>query len=172
MIDDMMSFTDKPIFPTYAFFVDQRPSWGSARGKAAYQAAIAAEARMHVSSPIVSDDVEVDILFSSELPEKLLDVDNAAKATLDAMTGVVFLDDRQVRALHVLRFDRSKPLHVSGRLAPLRAILARVVDHSVWVNVYSRSRADELGPDAVEALRKKHFLRASTMTVQPRSKSK
>ena len=40
---------------------------------------------------------------------KVGDLDNRAKATLDALTGLVYDDDKQVSELHIHRIDGQRP---------------------------------------------------------------
>lgn len=53
---------------------------------------------------------EVVIIISFYFETKRGDIDNCAKAILDAMTGVLYNDDSQIGQLHLFKFkDKDKP---------------------------------------------------------------
>ena len=93
--------------PAYVLWVECRPSLGG-KGKAAYYDAVKKAARDEIGSPIPSDDIEVEIAYSTtEPPATRMDTDNVPKPTLDALTGVAYHDDRQVRHAECTLFDRA-----------------------------------------------------------------
>jgi Holliday junction resolvase RusA-like endonuclease len=50
-----------------------------------------------------------------ERPKKM-DIDNVCKCVLDAMNGIVYVDDRQVVSLHATkRYDTISSVHVCVR---------------------------------------------------------
>jgi len=137
-----MEYVDKTI-PAYGFWAPNRPT--SSGGKKAYQDALADAARKEINKPITTNDIELEVLYVTTAPAaETLDVDNVGKPTLDALKGVVYLDDRQVRAVRIVKFDKSQPIRISGRIGPLKAIWWSDNSHAVWIWVYSYSRSMEL----------------------------
>ena len=67
--------------PAYVLWVESRPST-KAKGKEAYVRAIQDAAKAEIAEPIHTDDVEVEIVYSTTAKEPP-DVDNAGKPTLD-----------------------------------------------------------------------------------------
>ena len=56
-----------------------------------------------------------DCLAGIERPKKM-DIDNVCKCVLDAMNGIVYVDDRQVVSLHATkRYDTISSVHVCVR---------------------------------------------------------
>ena len=53
-------------------------------------------------SDIIEDDVELNIMFFFKDNRKR-DIDSHLKAILDSMSGIVYLDDSQINALHVYK---------------------------------------------------------------------
>lgn len=139
-----MEYFDRTI-PVYGFWAASRPTQRSPAGRKVYQRAVAEAAKQVIDKPITSDDVEVEILYVTTAPEESLDVDNVGKPTLDALKGVAYSDDRQVRAMRVVRFDKTKPIHISGRVGPLETLWWSNNPHAVWIWIYSHSRSKELG---------------------------
>jgi Holliday junction resolvase RusA-like endonuclease len=158
-----VSHSFRPTGPAYSFKVDHRPSAGSAKGKAVYQAAIAEAARAAIQFPIESDDVEVDLFYSSRVGV-IVDLDNVVKPTLDALCGIAYVDDRQVRAVQAVRFDRTKALRVEGSAEQIEALILGKSDHVVWVNIYSDERLKAISSNTFGA-RWKRSLGYSTRRV-------
>jgi len=129
--------------------------------KEAYKDAVAKKAKRCIGRPIDSNDVEVEVFYASNEPEKTIDVDNIAKPTLDALKGIAYSDDRQVRGIRIVWFDKTRPAHLSGRIGPLKALFRAKKAHAVWINVYSESRAKQLvkklGIEGVRERRQKDY---------------
>ena len=53
-------------------------------------------------------DGEVAVTLRWFRPAKRGDLDNVAKATLDALRGVAYTDDKQITELHLFRYDDAK----------------------------------------------------------------
>jgi len=67
-------------------------------------------------------------------PAKIIDVDNAAKAILDTMKGIIFPDDRQIQHLSVSRIRHSDTLaYYLIMLRPVHAELEDVIDPTCCV---------------------------------------
>ena len=140
-----MQYVDGAAVPVYGFWVYQRPTRNSPAGYRAYVAALQGAARDEIDRPIEANDVEVEILYVTRDPRGALDVDNLGKPTLDALKGVAYIDDRQVRAVRIAKFDKTQPAQISGRIGPLRVLwLDDTRPHAVWIFVYSASRKADL----------------------------
>lgn len=139
-----MQYVDGSPVPVYGFFVYQRPTYNSPRGREAYYAAVQEAARGEIDRPIEAHDVDVEILYVTREPRHAIDVDGLGKPTLDALKGVAYVDDAQVRAIRVAKFDKTRPAHVSGRIGPVRALWQDDSHpHTVWIFIYSTSREAE-----------------------------
>lgn len=92
-----MQYADGGGVPVYGFFVHQRPTYNSPAGKVAYYAALQESARREIDRPIEAHDVEVEILYVTREPRQAIDVDALGKPTLDALKGIAYIDDAQVR---------------------------------------------------------------------------
>jgi len=139
--------------PLYQLFVYARPS-NSGKGRAAYMSAVKSEAKRRIPSPIQATDVEVSMLYSSRRSAELrIDIDNTLKPTLDALCGVAFADDRQVRAVTARLIDRTGPI-VLGFEDKLGHLLINSLMHGgddvVIVHIYSDTRLREEGYDVAE----------------------
>jgi crossover junction endodeoxyribonuclease RusA len=77
-------------------------------------------------------DVTVQITEFSEIATR--DLDNLAKPILDAMQGVAYINDRQVKALHVDRCD-IEGSYVVRYMSPVLAAALSEGDEFLWVRV-------------------------------------
>jgi len=141
---DLVLHLDGFSIPAHCFGVRARPSL-SGKSRDAYVAAVRGAAAAAIAAPITTADVEIEVFCSSQVPEAMVDVDNAAKPTLDALKGIAYVDDRQVCGLHVVRLDRTQEIAVTGRAAWIGFLSSTEAPHCVWINVYSPSRLKELG---------------------------
>ena len=133
-----MNFLHRPPHPVVGFAVPVRPT-RTGKGKHVYQRALAAAARREFPMPIRDADVELEIAYVPSAASARLDVDNIAKPTLDALTGIVYADGRQVRAVRLVKIDKTLPQNVAERFGPMMAIYFSGPIHGVWVWVYSAS---------------------------------
>jgi Holliday junction resolvase RusA-like endonuclease len=74
-------------------------------------------AQAHISTPITEDDIEFELLYSTLTKKGVrADIDNIIKPNLDALKGMAYNDDIQVRSVTATLFDRNKENIVSGRV--------------------------------------------------------
>lgn len=66
-----------------------------------------------VPFPINSKRIDIEIFFLSENSIRA-DVDNIIKPILDAMQGIVYFDDKQVRSVRVTAIPTNDVIHLSG----------------------------------------------------------
>jgi hypothetical protein len=131
--------------PAYLVWVDHRPS-SSGKGKTSYYAAVDAAARQEIEQPITAQDIELEIVYSTRTPPaERLDADNVNKPTLDALKGVAYRDDAQVRSVTVTLFDRSLKHVVDGRVEYMGRLFYSPLPDVVLIMIYSDSRLEELG---------------------------
>lgn len=144
--------------PVYIFWVHEKPR---TRNKERYKDAVAQAAKTHIPSPITAKDIEVEIVYSALVPRPLrADIDNIIKPTLDALNGVAYLDDSQVRSVTATLLDRTERSTVYGRVEHLWGLLDSRHQDVLLISVYSDSRLDELGgKEAVERIRYEEWSR-------------
>lgn len=135
--------------PAYDVWVEARPSFNG-KGKEVYYEAVRNAAREQIKSPIVSPDIEVEIIYSTAIAQaKRLDADNVNKPTLDALKGVAYIDDSQVRHADSTLFDRGTVGQVNGRVEHIGRLFYTPHPHVVLIRIYSDTRLAELGGPAV-----------------------
>lgn len=130
--------------PAYQVWVEHRPS-SSGKGKEAYFNAVKAGAA-EIGSPIAANDIEVEIVYSTVRKiAKRLDADNVIKPTLDALKGIAYRDDAQVRSVTATLFDRSANHVVHGRVEHMGRLFYSPNPDVVLVMIYSGTRLADLG---------------------------
>lgn len=133
--------------PAYHVWVEARPSFNG-KGKDAYYAAVKAAAAAVIDRPIASSDIEVEIIYSTAAPPgQRLDTDNVNKPTLDALKGVAYLDDKQVRHADATLFDRAGG-QVHGLVEHIGRLFYTPHPHVVLISLYSDTRLVELGGES------------------------
>jgi len=134
--------------PAYLVWVEHRPS-NSGKGREAYQEAVRLAAAREIAKPIPADDVEVDVIYSTlAKPAERMDADNVNKPTLDALKGVAYRDDAQVRSVTSTIFDRAASHRVAGRVEHMGRLFYSPHPDVVLIMIYSDSRLHELGGEA------------------------
>ena len=129
--------------PAYVIWVHHRPS--KHKGETPYKVAIRLAAQKQIASPIPSSDVEVEIIYSALTePDHQLDVDNYIKPTLDALKGIAYIDDKQVRNVSSARFNRHEDNRIGGLVQHMGELFYSGED-VVLINIYADARVAELG---------------------------
>ena len=131
--------------PAYVLWVEGRPTM-SGKGKGTYRDAVRTTAQRHVLGPIVADDVEVEIVYSTSRKSGIRsDIDNIIKPTLDALTGPAFVDDRQVRSVVATLWLQRERGVIGGSEEQLTRLAMSFGPDFVMISIYSDSRLRELG---------------------------
>jgi DNA-directed RNA polymerase subunit RPC12/RpoP len=132
--------------PAYIVWVEARPTH-QGKGKTAYYDAVQAVARAAIATPITSSDIEIEIVYSTTAKQQVrLDTDNVNKPTLDALKGVAYVDDAQVRRADSRLFDRTTTVGtVHGRVEHIERLFFNPQRHVLMILIYSDTRLAELG---------------------------
>jgi hypothetical protein len=137
--------------PSYLFWVFHQPftKAGSFKGKA-YRAEVKKAGQTHIATPIASSDIEIEISYSTQIRRSIrADVDNLIKPTLDALKGVAYLDDHQVRSVTTSIFDLNQPNIVDGLVQYMGQLFHSCKSDVLLVVIYSDTRLSELGGEAM-----------------------
>jgi Holliday junction resolvase RusA-like endonuclease len=131
--------------PAYLIWVDHRPSSRGA-GKATYFDAVKTAAAAEIKTPITADDIDVEIVYGTvRKHDERLDADNVNKPTLDALKGIAYRDDRQVRSVSSTVFDRKATNTVHGRVEHMGRLFYSPHPDVALIMIYSDARLSELG---------------------------
>jgi len=126
-------------------WIESRPTVDG-KGKQVYYDAVAASARAEIANPIEASDIEIEIAYATiQKVSERKDADNVNKPTLDALKGIAYLDDRQVRSVTSTIFDKNLPLQISGRVEYMGRLFYSDRPHVLLISIYSDSRLNELG---------------------------
>ncbi len=131
--------------PAYLVWIEQRPT-AKGKGKQAYFDAIRRAAQSEIASPIKTDDIEIEIVYATNQKRgRRKDADNVNKPTLDALKGIAYDDDRQVRSVSSTVFDKNLASTVNGRVEHIGPLFYSGKPHVVLIMIYSDARLAELG---------------------------
>jgi Holliday junction resolvase RusA-like endonuclease len=131
--------------PAYLIWVEERPTMNG-KGKQVYYDAVQAAARLEIANPITSDDIKIEIAYATSVKrDERKDVDNVNKPTLDALEGVAYLNDRQVRSVTSTIFDKNMLPEVEGRAEYMGRLFYPNKPHVLLIRIYSDTRLAELG---------------------------
>jgi Holliday junction resolvase RusA-like endonuclease len=134
--------------PAYKFTVNHRPPSlkSSPENKQKYAEAVKSAAASCINSPITSNDIEVEICWSTSVREGMrADIDNIIKPTLDALIQVAFIDDKLVRSVTSTLFDMKQPQIVSGRVEDMGGLFYSNNPDVVQITIYSDRCLQMLG---------------------------
>jgi len=102
-----------------------------------YVERIKAEARNQVKGPpLGSTRIDVEIIFATR---EARDVDNVAKRILDALKGIIYDDDKQVRSVKNVALKLREGFHARGSAAVFHRLL---LGQEFLVNVYEGGEVD------------------------------
>lgn len=115
-----------------------------------------AAAAAEIGEPITANDIEVEVVYSTiRKATERLDADNVNKPTLDALKGVAYTDDAQVRSATATVFDRNTNPTLDGRVEHMGRLFYSPHPDVVLVIIYSDTRLAELGGEQ-EVQRKRY----------------
>ena len=157
--------------PCYQFWVDVRPRTKRTRQ---WRDAVADAAREEIDRPLTTEDVEIEIAYATRVGKSIrADIDNIIKPTLDALKGIAYADDAQVRSVTATLFDATRPAAITGRVEHVKDLLYSKNKHVTLISVFSDERLTEMGgEDAVREARLEDFLtRLTTRRVQTKAPS-
>jgi Holliday junction resolvase RusA-like endonuclease len=133
--------------PAYLIWVEQRPTV-KGKGKGVYFDAVRQAARNQITNPITTDNIEVEIVYATNKKKgERKDADNVNKPTLDALEGVAYRNDRQIRSVSCTVFDKNHTSTVSGRVEHIGRLFYSGEPHVVLIMIYSDTRLAELGSE-------------------------
>ncbi len=94
---------------------------------------VAAVARAHVSRPQSGNDLAIAITYFFRVPPRC-DTDNLSKPICDALSKIVYLDDRQIAERLARRVSLNGPFFLSG-MPPQLALALCVGDEFVHIKI-------------------------------------
>jgi len=131
--------------PVYQIWVPHQPKQKD-QSKQKYMKLVRSKAAAVIEKPIISSDVEVEILYSTKVDKGVrADIDNVIKPTLDGLKGVAYADDSQVRSVTATLFDRTKDNVLSGRVEYLGPLFYSGDSHLLLISIYSDTCLAEHG---------------------------
>ena len=103
--------------PKYEIWVPGRPRSqnNNTKSLSRYVQELKRSAREAVNSQSLSPRVDVEIIFASTHCDRG-DVDNIIKPILDALKGIAYQDDKQVRSVKATAIPLNEPVGFSGSL--------------------------------------------------------
>jgi Holliday junction resolvase RusA-like endonuclease len=125
--------------PRYSLWITGRPRSHQAHGPATrYVAQIQAEATKQVQPPpLRNSTIDVEIIFAGRGSRP--DVDNVSKLILDAMRGIVYDDDKQLRAVKVVGLRLDHGFRARGSPEVYKRLLS---GSEFLVNIYDGGEVD------------------------------
>jgi Holliday junction resolvase RusA-like endonuclease len=149
--------------PAYLFMAYERPVSLQAKGpsKRRFMSLVARIAREKISDPIATNDIEVQICWATQSrPGIGSDLDNIIKPIIDALKGIAYHDDKQVRSVVAALFDlqHKTPIALAGYVEDIQPLLYSGREDAVLIAIYSDARLAELGgAQQVEKQRSEEF---------------
>jgi hypothetical protein len=101
--------------PTFRIWIPGRPLSGQkgSRSSSRYAQSIRDAAQQVVPYPSATTRIDVEIWYKSSGTSRP-DVDNVAKPILDALKGLVYLDDEQVRSVRIVALPANETYSLGG----------------------------------------------------------
>lgn len=123
----------------HSFSVNGVPvsSQGSKESRRRYKEAVAHQAAKNIVSPIDDkDNVKVEIDWFTEGFANKPDTDNIAKPIIDALKGIAFTDDRQVKSHIVRKHDTLGVIHFQREPLSIVEPLLNGNNDYVFIRIY------------------------------------
>ena len=123
--------------PAFRIWIPGIPKSLQSKGsKQDYVRQIRESAKSVVSRPTKSARVDIEVFFVSKRTMRA-DVDNVIKPILDALVGVVYIDDKQVRSVRAVAIPSDDAIHLTGRM-PIKTLerLFKSENKEFFVDIY------------------------------------
>jgi hypothetical protein len=116
------------------------------KGKRVFYDTVRRMAQLQIEHPITADDIEVEIVYATDVAKaQRKDTDGVIKPTFDALEGVAYSNDRQVRSVSCTLFDKNCPSTLSGWVEHMSHLFYSGTSHVLLIMIYSDNRLAELG---------------------------
>ena len=125
--------------PRYSFWIKGQPRSHQAHGSSTrYVERIQEEARSQIQGPPLSSErLDIEIIYSTRGVRP--DVDNVSKLILDALKGIIYHDDSQIRAAKTVGLRLEHGFRARGFDEPYKRLLR---GGEFLVNVYDEVESD------------------------------
>lgn len=135
-------YPDLPFeFLVYGTAVSQQAKLSASRDEWKERVVLAARDALPQNNFLLNDPLAVIIYFFPQA-EMRGDLDNCAKPLLDAMSDVVYMDDRLIDRLVVQKFEPQRPLIVSGATTDRLATALAADQPIVYIKVADDLRGE------------------------------
>jgi hypothetical protein len=118
-------------------------------------------AREKMSDPIATNDIEVQICWATRSrPGIRSDLDSIIVPIIDALKGIAYHDDRQVRSIVATLFDLQEKtsMALTGYVEDIQPLLYSGREDAVLIAIYSDKKLADLGgAHLVERQRSEEF---------------
>jgi len=133
--------------PSYVLRVVARPTIKKNKAvKENFRQQVKLVCTKYIEKVIATDDIEIEVIYATRREKgQRIDIDNVLKPTLDALKGVVYKDDSQVRSVTATLVDKSASQRFAGRVEVMMQILPLLDEHAIVILIYSDTRLKELG---------------------------
>jgi len=126
--------------PRLSLWIDGRPKSQRTRAPVWYVAALQAAARKQLQGgPFSSSTIDVEIIYATR--GAVLDVDNALKRILDALKGIVYDSDAQIRAVKSVGLRLDQGFRARGSPDVYKRLLS---GKEFLVNIYEGERETDV----------------------------
>jgi crossover junction endodeoxyribonuclease RusA len=130
--------------PRYRIWVPGAPRSAQGGSRTRYVEGIRAAAREVVRTVLRTGRIDLEVWFVSDSGVRP-DVDNVLKPIMDALKGVVYEDDRQVRSVRVVALPSDDAYGIAGS-TPVDVLARLGADDEFLINVYVGRTIGGLGP--------------------------
>lgn len=137
-VDDVRVLPDRR--PKLSLWIGGRPKSQRTRAPARYVQALQAEARKQVQgAPFGSSTIDIEIIYATR--GAVLDADNALKRILDALKGIVYDSDAQIRPAKSVGLRLDQGFRARGSPEVYKRLLS---GKEFLVNIYEGERETDV----------------------------
>jgi Holliday junction resolvase RusA-like endonuclease len=103
----------------YSLWVEEQPKSAkrTANSRTKYMKIIKQVAKKEIEKPLLSNRIDIEILFYTQVSLRA-DIDNVIKPVLEALKGIAYNDDRQVRSVKATAYPFGEAFGMNGLTSP------------------------------------------------------